>query len=247
MTFDALPVHAFTGLTAIGLLPSGRPVWPVMGGAPDDGEQAGDGQETADDAAGDGDAAQADDAGDVETDDKPLGEKGEKALAAEKDKRKAEAAKRRAAEKRATELEAELAKARKGQKAEPAKDDDSAQAVDPEEIRREAREQARVEAARERVLDKIEVAAAKTFADPADAAALLLRGKEIEDFLDDGKPDVEAIQDALTALLKNKPYLGATAQGGKRFQGTVDAGAKPVTPQRSRSLTEAVTRALTPK
>lgn len=31
-----LPVHPYTGLTAIGVLPSGRPVWPVIGAAPDD-------------------------------------------------------------------------------------------------------------------------------------------------------------------------------------------------------------------
>jgi hypothetical protein len=29
---NALPVHPFTGLTAIGVLPSGKIVWPVMGG-----------------------------------------------------------------------------------------------------------------------------------------------------------------------------------------------------------------------
>lgn len=31
----ALPVHPFTGLTALGVLPSGKVVWPVVGAAPD--------------------------------------------------------------------------------------------------------------------------------------------------------------------------------------------------------------------
>lgn len=34
---NELPFHPFTGLRALGVLPSGRPVWPVLGGAPDNG------------------------------------------------------------------------------------------------------------------------------------------------------------------------------------------------------------------
>jgi hypothetical protein len=45
-----LPVHPYTGLTAIGYLKDGTtPIWPVMGGAPEDGE--GDGEDVDDDAA----------------------------------------------------------------------------------------------------------------------------------------------------------------------------------------------------
>lgn len=36
---SALPIHPFTGLRAIGLLPNGKPVYPIMGGAPDEIEQ----------------------------------------------------------------------------------------------------------------------------------------------------------------------------------------------------------------
>lgn len=36
MNTPVLPVHPFTGLTAIAVLPSGRVVWPVLGGASDD-------------------------------------------------------------------------------------------------------------------------------------------------------------------------------------------------------------------
>lgn len=247
MTHDVLPVHPFTGLTAIGVLPSGRPVWPVIGAAPDDGEGGDDQDDDAGAGGTDDDAPGGDDAGDDE--DKPLGPAGEKALAAEKERRRTEQARRRAAEKKVADLEAQMAQTRKAVKpsAQDGGGDSGDDKVDPEEIRRQAREEMQAEAARERVLDKIEVKAAKSFADPADAAALLLRDHDIEDFLDGGKPDVEAIQDALGELLKKKPYLGATAQGGKRFQGTADGGAKPVTPARPKSLGEAVARALAPK
>lgn len=40
---NALPVHPFTGLTAIGILPSGKIVWPVMGGNGEGDDNADDG------------------------------------------------------------------------------------------------------------------------------------------------------------------------------------------------------------
>lgn len=98
-------------------------------------------------------------------------------------------------------------------------DDDK---VDADKIREEARREAKAEATKERVLDKIEVHAAKGFADAEDAVAILLRTHEAEDFLDGDKIDVEAIQEALDDLLEKKPHLAA--QGGKRFQGKADGG-----------------------
>lgn len=41
MNSAALPVHPFTGLHAIGVLPSGKVVWPVLGGSEDGGQQQG--------------------------------------------------------------------------------------------------------------------------------------------------------------------------------------------------------------
>lgn len=122
--------------------------------------------------------------------------------------------------------------------------------VDVEKIRAEALEQAKKEAQqealKERVLDKIEAKAAKEFADPADAVAMLMRGHTADDFIDDNKVDAEAIQDALKELLEKKPYLAAAAQGGKqRFQGSAEGGAKPHRPQRPQSLDEAVRRRMT--
>jgi hypothetical protein len=118
--------------------------------------------------------------------------------------------------------------------------------VDVDKIRADALEQAKKEAQqealKERVLDKIE-AKAKDFADPVDAVAMLMREHEADDFIDDGKVDVVAIQDALKELLEKKPYLAAAAQGGKqRFQGSAEGGAKSQRPQRPQSLHEAVAR-----
>lgn len=40
---DTLPIHPRTGLTAIAVSPTGLPLWPCLGGAPDEGEQGGQG------------------------------------------------------------------------------------------------------------------------------------------------------------------------------------------------------------
>jgi DNA-binding transcriptional MerR regulator len=101
---------------------------------------------------------------------------------------------------------------------------DDADKVDPEAIREQARTEARAEAAKERVVDKIEAKASRKFADAEDAVAILLRTHDTEDFLDDGKVDVEAIQEALDELLEKKPHLAV--QDGKRFKGDPDGGTR---------------------
>jgi len=185
----------------------------------------------------------ADDQGDDTTDDKADGDEDWKA--------KFEAQQRinRTLERR-TKKDARRLAELEGKTRAPAKDSkgsgDKADEIDVEKIRAEAIEQAKKEAQqealKERVLDKIE-AKAKDFADPADAVAMLMRGRTVDEFIDDDKIDVDAIQDALTELLEKKPYLGA-AQGGKRFQGSAEGGAKPHRPQRPKSLDEAVRRSL---
>jgi len=198
--------------------------------------------------------------GDDVGEDKPLGPAGEKALNAEKEKARTLRATLRQVKAEQAARDAEIANLRKQvekltTKAPAAKKDSVAESeapepVDVEELRREAREQVEAELkavqATERVLDKIELKAAKTFIDPQDAVSRLLREKTTQDFLDDeGKPDVEAIQDALEELLTRAPHLAATAQGGsKRFTGSGDGGAKPTKQPRPRSVHEAVSRAL---
>lgn len=93
---------------------------------------------------------------------------------------------------------------------------------DADAIRKAAREEALAETLHDRALDKLEVRAGKLFADPDDARAMLA-GRAAE-FVDGGKIDTDAIDDALQDLLKRKPHLGAKPEA--RFQGSADGGAR---------------------
>jgi hypothetical protein len=201
-----LPTHPLTGLRAIGMV-AGRPVWPALGGAED----------TTDDPDGDADTTGADDAetdatGEDDTKDPAaeaaLGDAGKKALDAMK-------AKWRAERDRSRKLEQDLAAAKKP----PA---DAGAKPDLEAMREQARDEARGESLRERVLDKIEAKAARLFSNPEDARLFL--ADKADDFIDGKTVDVEAIGEALADLLKERPYLGVTQGDAKRFKGTVDGG-----------------------
>jgi hypothetical protein len=219
-----LPVHPLTGLTAVGWRKARPgedatelyPIWPILGGAPDedddqdddaDGDDGDEGDDGQDDGAGDGDDGQDDDgAGDQDGQDDAdpdgadqLGDKGKRALAAMKGKWKSERDKRR-------DLETRLA-----QKDQGGGDDAVAKAT-----------AAATAAANTRILKaEIRAAAAKKLADPRDA----LRFIDLEQFEvgDDGEVDAEEIADAIQDLIKDKPYLAA--QSRQRFQGTGDGGA----------------------
>lgn len=192
-----LPVHPFTRLQAIGMRRNGVPIWPIKGGAPDD-DQDDAGTEPDDGADGDEDQDDGDE-GD-------LRDAGKRALDSMKTQRNKARTALRPWSALAREFGAntpdELRNLLKG------KTPDGGDQVDPEQIRREARAEADREVARERLLDKIE-AKAGGFADPADAAALLLRENDADDFLDGTKVDGDAIAEALDELLKRKPYLAA--------------------------------------
>lgn len=107
-----------------------------------------------------------------------------------------------------------------------AKTADADEKVDVDKIKADAKAEATAAVTRDRVLDKIEAKAGAKFSlDPEDVAALVLRRKGVDEFVTaDGKVDAEAIADALDDLLKAKPNLAA--QGGKRFQGDADGGAR---------------------
>lgn len=178
------------------------------------------------DADQDDDSDADDDQGDDDDDDDPagadkLGDAGKQALARMKDERRAARAEVRKL--RALLTPEQLAAL--GGKA-PPKAAAGAE-TDPERIRADARTEARLEANRERVADKIE-AKARGFADPEDAVAILLRTHDVDDYLDsDGKVDSEQIAEDLAELLEKKPHLAAaTAQGGRRFQGGGDQGTR---------------------
>lgn len=146
-----------------------------------------------------------------ETDDKPLGPPGEKALAAEKDKRRAESAKRR-------ELEAQLAALKASASADTEK-------ADLEAIKAQAIREANAAAAQRILRSEIKAAAAGKLADPADAYKFL----DLADFEvnENGDVDTAEIASAITGLLTSKPYLKAAQSGPGSADGGVRKGSRP--------------------
>lgn len=257
-----LPVHAVTGLAALGYRRNGAPIWPVLGGSGDvpkaefkepeaDTETTSDedddtAQDLLADAVEDGEPDEPDDS---KNEDKPLGPAGEKALNAEKEKRRTEANRRRAAERERDDAQAELEKLRRaaqrqaaktGSKAEAPKPAEDGEDVDPEEIRREAEKTAVTKANEKIVKAEVRASAAGKLNDPKDALKFLDLSKFEVDA--DGNVDSDEIDDSIADLLKNKPYLAVAQGDSKRFKGSGDGGAKPAKPARPRSLGEAVVR-----
>lgn len=141
-------------------------------------------------------------------DEKALGDAGKKALDAMKAERKA-AREAAAAEKaRADALQAKL---------------DGKEAEFKADQERRATEAAALVKANDRIRrSEIKAAAKGVLADPADAYKFLdLDSFEVDD---DGNVDESAIAQALADLVEAKPYL--SAQGGQRFQGKADSGAR---------------------
>lgn len=205
------------------------PVFYADGGDDQDDDADGDG---GDDAGDDQDDDQDDDAGtggdsgDSQEDADPdgadqLGDKGKRALASMKGKWRTERDKRR-------ELEARLAE----------KDG----ADDAEQARRKAEADA-VAKANSRILKaEIRAAAKGRLNDPKDALTFL----DLDQFEvgEDGEIDPEEIEEAITDLLKDKPYLAA--QGRQRFQGTGDGGAARKA-SRPKQLSRADLKSMTPE
>lgn len=199
----------------------GRLLPVVRGGdGTEDGEGGGAG-----DGGGDGNDEAADET------DTELGEKGKRALAAERDARAKAERDRKAAEKRAKDLEDRLAKIEGESKSEHEK------AV--EAARREAADAARTEMTAELHAERIEAAliraASGKLADPHDAVRFL---KETIEVGDDGRPDSKAVASAIEQLLKDKPYLApSTATNGR---GSADQGTRKNGRQKPATLTDAI-------
>ena len=191
---------------------------------PDDGNNDGTGAEGTEGQGQDLDAEgqdTGDDRGGDDGDDKPLGERGERALQAEKDKRKAAQRELRAFKDLGLTPEQirELTAGKSGDGDDGKKKDD---APDAEQLRRDAERDALAKANGRIIRSEVKAAAAGKLADPSDALRLLdLEQFEVDD---DGNVNEQDIADEIDDLLKKKPYLAA--QGGKRFQGGADAGAR---------------------
>jgi hypothetical protein len=134
-----------------------------------------------------------------------LGDAGKKALDAMKAERKTARDQAAAEKARADALQAKL---------------DGKEAEHAAELKSE---QAALAKYNDRILkSEVKAAATGVLADPADAYKFLDLSKfEVDD---DGNVDESAIAKSLADLVKNKPYLAA--QGGTRFQGTADGGAR---------------------
>ena len=107
-----------------------------------------------------------------------------------------------------------------------------------EAARNEGDAAARAELRRERVLDRVEVLAAKDFADAEDAR-LRLAARADEFVNADGQIDADAIGAALKQLLEDKPHLAAGEP--KRFAGPADQGVRStatLTDPRARDLAQ---------
>ncbi|PJN24055.1 hypothetical protein [Kitasatospora sp. CB02891] len=232
---STLPRHPLTGLSAVGWRNARpgetgpQPIWPVLGGAPDDEGEMDDADGTSD---GGGDTEPDGDIG-REPADEPLGEAGTKALTAEKERRKAEAERRRKAEAERDELRRQIEASQQGDGG-----------PTPEQIRREADTAATARANDRIVRSEIRAAAAGKLADPKDALRFLdLTRFEVDN---DGQVDEDAITEALDDLLQSKPYLAAATTAKPRFEGTGDGGARKAAVG-PRQLTEADIKKMTPE
>lgn len=212
LAVPTMPVHHFTGLTAIGFRRNGDPIWPVKGGSSDH-----DGAEGGDSGGADGGQDEGDDGG--QDDDKPLGAAGEKALQAEKEKRRKAAADLRPWSALARDLGVRTPEEIRALIAGKNGDGGDGQ-VDVDKVRREADAEATRRANTRILRAEVKALAAGKFADPADAPMYL--NLDEFDVDDDGEVDGDAIKAALDDVLKKKPHLAA--QGGRRFQGSGDGG-----------------------
>jgi hypothetical protein len=204
--------HPHTGapILPLGYRRNGAPIWPILGASPDDeggadsGTDTGDGGDTSGTAGGDVDGA-ADDDGDDGAD--QLGDAGKQAL----DRMKSE---RNDARRENRRLKAELEAAKNPPPADGG-------TPDAEAIKAEARREAIAEANQRVVRAELKAAATGKLADPGDALTFLdLTQFEVDA---DGNVDAEELTDAISELLKKKPYLAAQ---GKRFEGGADGGTR---------------------
>jgi hypothetical protein len=242
MNRNLLPRHRLTGELALGWRrprpgeTDAQPIWPILGASPegeeDEEEEGGEGAAGEEDENANGGEGQGDEEGALEGADQ-LGDAGKKALDAMKSRARAERERRKAVEKELADLKAAATKTPKdGEKDVP----------DVEAIRAEAQQQARTEALRERALDRLEARAARQFANPEDARAFL--AGRVEDFIDGGQLDTEAIDEALEDLLKQRPYLGSeqAEMRQRRFKDTGDGGARPGQSRRGQLTAEDLDR-----
>jgi hypothetical protein len=169
--------------------------------------------------------------GDSGQDGDGLGDAGRAALKKERDARKA-------ADRQLRDLRKEFDDFKAAQQAQKDGDDAAAAA---EQARRDAETAALAKANARILAAEVRAAAAGKLADPADAARYL----DMSEFEvgDDGTVDSDAISEAISDLIKRKPYLAAKATG---FQGTGDGGAR-ANGSKPRQVTDAELKSMSPQ
>ncbi|MFJ4987903.1 hypothetical protein ACIP9H_29380 [Streptomyces sp. NPDC088732] len=224
MNRSTLPRHARTHAPGWQHPYPADPFSPVLyaDGGDDDQDDADEQDDSGDEDTG----AEGDDQDDADDDKDPdgaedLGDKGKRALASMKGKWRAE-------RDRARDLEQRLAE----------KD-----GADEAEVTRRKAEADALAKANGRILKaEIRAAAKGRLHDPKDALTFL----DLDQFEvgEDGEIDPEEIEEAITDLLKDKPYLAAAT--AKRFQGTGDGGAARKA-SRPKQLTRADLKSMSPE
>lgn len=218
----ALPVHPFTGLRAIGILPSGKVVWPVKGGAPDPDDP--------NDPTFTGEDDEDDDEEDEEDEEDPKGKKSSKSKKSEDDDEDdddegSSAAKAsRQAKRYRLALRAEQEKNRQMSDRLKALEDKDKK---PDEVASRDLTEARS------TIEKLsaqngQMAAQLAFfrvntiewADPTDAFALAEREGLFEDVVDeDGTVDARELRRGLRDLARRKPHLVKKVEDDKKARG----------------------------
>lgn len=193
------------------------------GGGGDGGSEDGDGSDGSSDEGGSGGEGDAGD-GDAE-----LGDKGEKALNAWKER--AKTAEKEAKE--AKKLREELDALKEAGQTEQEKELKKAR----EEAAAEARKELEGELFSERKRNAILAAASGRVRDPEDAVLKLLDQIELTE---DGKPDPKAVKSAIDDLLEAKPHWAAE----KRRNGDGDQGGRGSSDKKPTSLEGAVNQRL---
>ncbi len=223
-------LHPITGLTAIGMLNNGRPVWPVLGAEGDEDEGADEGAEEGAEGEGGDDAAQEEDASEEEAK-KPAPKKAEMVSRAELLKATAarDAAKRELREERAA-----IAKLKQQG------EDDTAKAI------REAAEEA-ASAAEKKYKPIALRAALLTAGVKAGRIAGAVKLLEIDDIEVDGNGEVSGLEGQLDGLREDWPELFAGQEEPKAREARPSSRAadgadkkpapkKPLTPTERQAL-----------
>lgn len=226
MYTSPLPIHPHTGQTAIGVLPSGRIVWPIAGAAEGDGTDdkkddtgsAGTGDGNTGNAGGDSGSSGGDQGGDKQ----PASITREEYEALHK--------RMTAADQRASKAEQDLRALTDKEKSELEKAQRDLQETAAE--RDQLRETVKTQAVR---LAFLTSASDITWHDPEDALAMAMRDLKDIEVAEDGTVDRNRVKAAAQSLAKSKPYLvksqdgagsgeGSAANEGKNGAGTGKSG-----------------------